>query len=114
MYIEVPYYQEGDIQGWKQNFGGDRVDSVVVCVGGVRVNYPEGVKVGPEEGFLGGDIEGEDVIHPFEAWEHRKRSKTRHMNIGRHARVPDRGGKGLKAIERGKVSLVNRRIFKED
>jgi len=37
-----------------------------------------------------------------------------HMNIGRHARVPDRGGKGLKPVERGKVSLVNRRIFKED
>jgi len=72
------------------------------------------VKVGPEERFLGGDIEGEDVIHPFEAWEDRKRSMEGHMNIGRHARVPDRGGKGLKPVERGKVTLVNRRIFKED
>jgi len=30
--IEVSYYQEGDIQGWKQGIGGDGVDSVVMCV----------------------------------------------------------------------------------
>jgi len=33
VYIEVPYYQEGDVQGWKQGIGGDGVDSVVTCVG---------------------------------------------------------------------------------
>jgi len=114
VYIEVPYYQEGDVQGWKQGIGGDGVDSVVACVGRVGVNQPERVKGGLEKRFLGGDIKGEDVIHPFEPWEHRKRSKKEYVNIGRHARLPDRGKKRLKALERGEVSLVNRRILKED
>ena len=69
MYIEVPYYQEGDVQGWKEGIGGDGVDSVVTCVVRVGVDQPEGVKVCPEERFLGGDINGEDLIHPFEPWE---------------------------------------------
>jgi len=42
------------------------VDSVVASVGRVGVDQPEGVKVCPEERFLGGDIKGEDVIHPSE------------------------------------------------
>ena len=90
------------------------MDSVVACIGEVGVNQPEGVKGGSEERFLGGYIEGEDVIHPLEPWEHRKRSKERHVNIGRHARLADRGEKGLKAVERGKVSLVNKRVLKEN
>jgi len=36
------------------------------------------------------------------------------VNIGHHARLPDSGEKGLKAVERGKVSLVNRRVLKEN
>jgi len=34
------------------------------------VNQVEGVKVGPERRFPGGEAKGEDVIHPFEPWEH--------------------------------------------
>ena len=70
MYIEVPYYLEGDVQGWKEGIGGDGVDSVVVCVCRVGVDELKGVEVCPKERFLGGDIKGEDVIHPFESWEH--------------------------------------------
>jgi len=70
VYIEVPYNQEGYVQGWKEGIGGDGVDSVVACVGRVGVDQLEGMKVCPEERFLGGDIKGEDVIHPFEPWEH--------------------------------------------
>jgi len=72
VYIEVPYYQEGDVQGGKAGIGGDGVDSAVACVGRVGIDQPEGVKVCPEERFLRGDIKGEDVIHPFEPWEHGK------------------------------------------
>jgi len=70
VYIEVPYYQEGDVQGWKEGVGVDGVDPMVASVGGVGVDQPEGVKVCPEERFLEGDIKGKDVIHPFEHWEH--------------------------------------------
>jgi len=90
------------------------VGSVVMCVGGVGIYEPQGVKLGPEERLLGGDIEGEDVVHPFEHWEQRKRSKERHVNIGCHARLPDRGETRLNAVERGKVSLVDRRILMVD
>jgi len=70
VYLEVPYYQEGDVQGWKEGIGGDGVDPVVARVGQVCVDQPKGVKVCHEERFLGGDIKGEDVIHPFEPREH--------------------------------------------
>jgi len=36
------------------------------------------------------------------------------VNISRYARLPDRGEKRLESIERRKVSLVDRRILKED
>jgi len=36
------------------------------------------------------------------------------VNISRYARLPDRGEKGLKPIKGRKVSLVDRRILKED
>ena len=77
VYIEVLNYQEGDVQGWGQGFWEERVDTVVTWVGGVGVYQPEGVKVGPEKRLLGGDIVGEDIIHPLEPWEHRKRGKER-------------------------------------
>jgi len=93
VYIEVPYYQEGDIQGMKQGFGGARVDSVVAWVWGVEVNQPEAVKVGREERFLEGDIAGEDVIHPFEPRQYQKKGTEGLVNIGRQARLPDRGEK---------------------
>jgi len=68
--MEVPYYQEGDVQGREQDIGGDRVDSLVARVDRVSLHQPEGVKVGPKERFLGGDIEGEDVFHTLERREH--------------------------------------------
>jgi len=114
VYVEVPYYQEGDIQGWKQGFRGDRMDVVVVCVCAVGVDQPGGVKIRPEERFLGGDIEGEDVIHLFEPWGHRKGSKERHMNIGHNTRLSDRGEQRLKAVEGRKLSLVNRGVLEEN
>ena len=70
MYIEVPYYQEGDVQGWKEGIGGDGVDPVVACVGLVGLDQPKGGKVCPEKRCLGGDIKGEDRIHPFEPLKH--------------------------------------------
>jgi len=36
------------------------------------------------------------------------------MNVGSHAWLPDRGKKGLETIERGKVSLLDRRILQKD
>jgi len=70
VYIEVPYYQEGDLQGWKEGSRGDGVDPVVACVGRVGLDQLKGVKVCPEKRCLGGDIKGEDVIHPFEPLNH--------------------------------------------
>jgi len=75
VYVEVPYYNEGDTKRWKEGFWRDRMDSVVDCVGGVGFYYPKRVKVGPEERLLGGDVEVKDVIHPLEPWEHRVRGK---------------------------------------
>ena len=114
MYFEVPYYQQGDIQGGKEGFWGDGVDSVVTCVGGVGVYTVEGMKAGPEKGFLGGDIEGKDVIHPFERWEDRIGGMKRQMNIGRHTGLPNRGKKRLEAVKGGKVSLADRRLLQEN
>jgi len=36
------------------------------------------------------------------------------VNISRYGRLPDRGEKRLKSIERGEVGLVDRGILKED
>jgi len=69
------------------------MDSVVACVGGVGVYYPKEMKVGPEERLLGGDVEGEDTIHPLEPWEHRVQRKKRYVNIGRHTGLPNTGEK---------------------
>jgi len=38
VYIEVPYYQEGDVQGRKEGIRGDGVDPVVACVGRLGVD----------------------------------------------------------------------------
>jgi len=56
---------------WEEGFWGDRVDPVVACIGRVGVYYPEGVEVCPEKGFLGGDVEGKDIIHYPEPREYR-------------------------------------------
>jgi len=114
VYVEVPYNEQGNVQGGKKAFRGDRVDSVVVCVGGVGIYNPEGVKAGPEKRYLGGDIEGKDLIHAFEPWEDRKGGKKRHMNIGRHPGLPNQRKERLKAVKGGKVSLADRRLLQKN
>jgi len=103
-----------EIEGRREGFWGDIMDPVVTCVGGIRMNYPEGLKTGAEKRFLGGDIDGEQIIHPCELWDQQKRGNERHMSIGRHVGLPNRGKKQLKAVKGGKVSLANRRLLPED
>jgi len=69
------------------------------------------VEVGVKKRFVGGDVEGENIVHPFELGEHRVIGKKRHMNVGSHVWLPNRGKKGLKTIKGRKVSLVNRWIL---
>jgi len=72
------------------------------------------MKVGPEKSFLGGDVKGEDVIHPLKLWEYRIGGEKRYMNVGRYVWHRNRGGKRSKTIERRKVSLADRRLLYED
>jgi len=87
---------------------------MVNSIGGVSINNPKGVKGGAKKRLAGGDVEGEEVIHPLELGEHRVIGKKRHMNVGSHARLPNRGKKRLETIKRGKVSLVDRWILQKD
>jgi len=82
-------------------------------IGGVSINNPKGVEGGAERRLIGGDVEGEDVIHPIEFGEHGVIRKERHMNVGSHTWLPNRGKKGLETVERGKVSLVDRWILQQ-
>jgi len=111
VYVDVPYYEQGDVNGWKEGFWGDQVDSGVVCVAGAGDNEPQGVKIGLEKRFQGGDIEGKAVVHPFEPLEYRIEGKKRPMNIGRHSRGSNRRKKGLKGVAGGKVSLADMRLL---
>jgi len=72
------------------------------------------VEVGVKERLVGGDVEGEDIVHPFEPGEPRIVGKKGHMNVGSHAWLPKRGKKGHKTIKRRKVSLVDTRILQKD
>jgi len=87
---------------------------MVNSIGGVSINNPKGVEGGAKKRLFGGDVEGEDVIHPLELREHRVTGKKRHINVGSHAWLPNRGKEGLETIERGKVSLVDRWILQKD
>jgi len=87
---------------------------MVSSVGGVGVNNPERVKSGAEARITGGDVEGENVVHPLEPGEHCVIGKKRHMNVCCHSWLPNRGKKGLKTIKGRKVSLVDRRVLKEN
>ena len=62
---------------------------MVNSIGGVGVNNPEGVETGAKERLIGGDIEGEDVVHPFKPGEHRIVGKKEHMNVGSHSWLPN-------------------------
>ena len=87
---------------------------MVNSVGGVGINNPEGVEGGTKKRLIGGDVEGENIIHPLKPGEHRVVGKKRLMNIGGHAWLPNRGKEGLETIEGGKVSLVDRWILQKD
>jgi len=108
-----PLLPGGDTKSWKEGFWGDRVDLVVPPVGGVGVYYPKGMKACPEWRFLGGEVDGEDVIHTFELRVHRIEGKKSYMNIGRSG-LPNSRENGRKAVKGGKVSLANRRRLQED
>jgi len=87
---------------------------VVDSVGGVSIDNNEGVEAGAKERLIGGDVEGENIIHPLKPGEHRVVGKKRHMNVGGHTWLPNRGKEGLKTIKGVKVSLVDRWILQKD
>jgi len=82
--------------------------------GGVGIDNPEGVKTGAEERLLGGHVQGEDVVKPLKPREHREVGKKKHMNLGSHTWLPNRGKERLKTIKGGEVGLVNRWILQKD
>ena len=87
---------------------------MVSSIGGVSVDNPKRVEGGAKKGLIGGDVEGEDIVYFLKPGEHRVVGKKRHMNVGSHARLPNRGKKGLKTIKGRKVSLVDRRILQKN
>ena len=91
MHVEVSHKQERKPKVGEENLWWDGVDPVVNSIGGVGVNNPEGVETGTKEGLMGGDIEGEDVVHPFKPAEHRVVGMKGHMNVGSHSWLPNRG-----------------------
>jgi len=87
---------------------------MVNSVGGVWINNPKGVEGGAKNRLIGGDVEGQNIVHPLKPREHRVIGKKRHMNVGCHAWLPNRREKGLETIKGGKVSLVDRWILQKD
>jgi len=87
---------------------------MVSSVGGVGVNNPKRVKSGAEERIIGGDVEGENIVHPLELGEHCVIGKKRHMNVGCHSWLPNRGKEGLETIKGRKVSLIDRRVLQKN
>jgi len=72
------------------------------------------VEGGAKKRLIRGDVERKNIVHPFEPGEHRVIGKKRHMNVGCHPWLPNRGKEGLETIKGGKVSLVDRRILQKD
>ena len=66
---------------------------------------------GAKKRFVGGDIEGENIVHPFEPGEHRVIGKKRHMKVGSHSWLPSRRKERLETIKGRKVSLVYRWVL---
>jgi len=87
---------------------------VVNSVGGVTIDNLEGVEGGSKKRLIGGDVEGENIVHPLKPGEHPVVGKKSHMNGGGHAWLPNRGKEGLKSIKGGNVSLVDRWILQKD
>ena len=69
------------------------------------------MEVGVKERLVGGDVEGENIVHPFELGEHRVVGKKRQVNVGTHAWLPNPGKKRFKTIKGRKVSIVDRWIL---
>jgi len=84
---------------------------VVGGVGGVSIDNSESVEVGAKKRLIGGDVEGEHIVHLLKPGEHRVIGKKRHVNVGSHSRLPNRGKEGLETIEGRKVSLVDRWVL---
>jgi len=78
------------------------VNPVVNSIGGVGVNNPKGVEVSAKKRFIGGDVEGEDVVHSFEPGKHGEVGKKRHMNRGSQRGFLTRGKKDLKPLKEGR------------
>jgi len=57
---------------------------VVNSVGGVSINNPKGVEGSAKKRLIGGDVEGENIVHPLKPGEHHLGGNKRHMNIGGH------------------------------
>jgi len=66
---------------------------MVNSIGGVSVDNPKGVEGSAKKRLVGGDVEGEDVIHPLEFGEHCVVGKKGHMNVGSHTWLPNRAKK---------------------
>ena len=60
-------------------------------VGGVGINNLEAVEGGAKEGLIGGDGEGENIVQLPKAGKHRIVGEKRHMNVGGHGWLPNRG-----------------------
>jgi len=84
---------------------------MVRSVGGVGVDDCERMEGGAKKRLIGGDVEGEDIIHPLKPGEHRVAGKKGHMNVGCHSWLPNRGKEGLETTKGRKVGPVNRRIL---
>jgi len=90
------------------------MDPMVNLIGGVGVNNPEGVKTAAEKRPAGGDVQGKDVIDPPKPGQHRVIGKKRHMNVGSHTWLPNRGKEGLKTIKGGEVGFIDRWILQKN
>jgi len=114
VYVEVPHNEEAEPKIGEQDFWWDGVNPVVNSVRGVGVNNPEGVEGSAKKRLVGGDVEGENVVHPLKPGEHRVVGKKRHMDVGSHAWLPNRGKEGLETIKGRKVSFVDRWILQKN
>jgi len=112
--VEVSHNQEGKPKIGEKNFCWDGGNPVVSSVAGVGVNNLEGVEIIAKKRLIAGDIEGEHIVYPLKHGEHCIVGKKRHMKVGSHTWLPNRGKKGLETIKGMKVSLVDSWILQKD
>jgi len=99
--VEVRHNKVGELKIGEKNFWWHGVNPVVSSIGGVSVHNPKGVEGGAKKRFIGGDVEGEDIIHLLEPGEHRVIGNERHMDVVSHTWLPNRGKKDLKPLKEG-------------